>query len=419
MNRRRVIPFLAAGFMVIAAGTVTFPSAGTARPASEAPAAVPRDGDALKAEATRGIPTFGGSYLDADGSTLHVWLTQPNQADATRARTALAGVPAGRTVVHRADYTFTQLTTWRSTIRSLLARPVTTLDIDERTNRISVGVENLDRDRPAAVAALARLGVPAAAVILEGVPAVTMALGDRMRPLHAGTQIAFTAGACTLGYPATRAGVAGIVTNSHCSTTRGVVDGGRVWQPTRPADLSGFVGTETQDSELHAGLLDCPVNMRCASGDASFYATVAGETIAQGRIARPALNSTTWNGTDTYRVTATTGGAADNAAVQKVGRTTGRTAGTVTETCQDMTVKDTDIMLFCQQRATYSSGLGDSGSPVFQITNSATNDVTAVGLNWGFAQNEDGTFHSSVFTPFLEVELEIGNINVCATGFAC
>jgi hypothetical protein len=322
--------------------------------------------------------------------------------------------------VHRADYTFAQLTTWRIAMRSLLATPgVTSLDIDERTNRINLAVEDLDRDRPAAVAAVARLGVPAAAVTLKRVPPVTMALGDRMRPLHAGTQIASTGGTCTLGYPATRAGVAGIVTNSHCSATRGVVDGGRVWQPTRPADGTGFVGTETQDSELNAGLLDCPAGLRCASGDASFYATLAGEAIAQGRIARPPLNSTTWNGTDTYRITATAGFAADNAAVQKVGRTTGRTAGSVTEECEDMTVLDTDIMLFCQQRATYVSGSGDSGSPVFRITNAATNDVTAVGLNWGFARNLDGSFHSSAFTPFLEVELEIGNLNVCATGFAC
>lgn len=51
--------------MVIAAGTMAFPSAGTARPASEVPAAAaPRDRDALKADATRNIPTFGGSYLD-------------------------------------------------------------------------------------------------------------------------------------------------------------------------------------------------------------------------------------------------------------------------------------------------------------------------------------------------------------------
>jgi hypothetical protein len=248
--------------------------------------------------------------------------------------------------------------------------------------------------------------------------AFKMNLRDQVRPLHAGTQIQHTGelNTCTLGIPATRQGVAGFVTNSHCSANRGVVDGGAYWQPTRPAGDAGAVGTETADTDLNAGLFDCPAGDRCASGDVNFVAAAAGVGVAQGRIARPPLNSRIWNGTDTFRVT-TNGAAQVGNAITKVGRTTGRTAGAVTGDCVDMGVADTDITLFCQDTADYVSDPGDSGSPVFRITNAMTNDVSIVGIHWG--GSDEAGVNSAVYTPFLQVELEMGNLNVCAAGFAC
>jgi hypothetical protein len=85
----------------------------------------------------------------------------------------------------------------------------------------------------------------------------------------------------------------------------------------------------------------------------------------------------------------------------------------------DTPVANTDIFLFCQQTANYNSAGGDSGSPVLRVTNSpAANDVTAVGLHWGAFVDDDGVNHA-FFSSFLTVELEMGNLNVCATGFAC
>ncbi|MCA2211308.1 hypothetical protein [Jidongwangia harbinensis] len=425
MHRLNAGRSIGAGLVLIAATAVAFTGGGVAD-ADPVTVAAPWDRDAQEVAATKHVPGFGGAYLDADGSTTHVLLTRPDEEGAARSRAALAGLGlsggTGKTVVHRADYTFAQLKIWRDATRSVFALPsVTSLEIDERRNRVVVGLEDPDRHSAAVRAAVTRLGIPEAAVTAVRRGAVTMTVRDQTRPLHGGTQIVSTAAlpTCTLGYPATRQGVAGFVTNSHCSANRGVVDNGRFWQPTRPAGDGGVVGLETADTAVNAGLFDCPVNRRCASADANFVAAQTGVNISQGRIARPAVNSTNWNGTDTFRVTAADGGAALNSAVQKVGRTTGRTTGTVTGTCVDFTVNNTDIYLFCQQTASYNSAGGDSGSPVFRVTNSpATNDVTAVGVNWGNFVNGAGVTNG-IFSGFGPVEREIGALNICAAGFAC
>jgi hypothetical protein len=71
--------------------------------------------------------------------------------------------------------------------------------------------------------------------------------------------------------------------------------------------------------------------------------------------------------------------------VQKVGRTTGRTQGTVQHTCRavdffDLDGSPTDITLLCQGEANYASSAGDSGSPVVQVYSGGL--VFAIGIHW-------------------------------------
>jgi hypothetical protein len=387
--------------------------------------AAPWDRDALKVAATKDVPTFGGSYLD-DESTLHVWLTRPTADGALRSRTALAtGVGAqavsagtGAPVVHRADYTFAQLKAWRDATRALLTLPgVTMLDIDERTNRLVVAVDDIGRDGPAVTAGLARLEVPRAAVNLTRGGPVTQTLGDRNRPLRGGVKIRYNRGFCTLGFIAQRQGVTGFVTNSHCSDNSGAVDSGKYWQPDRPADGSDAVGAETVDPPFTAANPLCPVGDKCRTSDSNFVATVTGVGVGQGQIARPPLNSATWNGTDTFRIV----GVRDarlGTAVQKVGHITGRTAGTVTADCLDLSPKDTNITLFCQDMASYTVQEGDSGSPVFEVINASTNTVALVGIHWGIGTNQAGQLRG-FYSPFSNVEAELGNLSVCSDATTC
>jgi hypothetical protein len=417
-TRRTAGSLLLAG--LTAAVVVALPGTGTARTDVANPAPGPAaawDRDALKVAATKDVPTFGGSYLDDDGSTLHVWLTRPTADDALRSRAALAtGVGNRAPVVHRADYTFAQLKQWRDATRALLALPgVTMLDIDERTNRLVVGVEDTGRDGPAVTAGLARLAVPRAAVTLTRAGPVTQSLGDRNRPLGGGVKIRHTSGFCSLGFIAQRAGVSGFVTNSHCSVTSGSVDSGKYWQPDN-ASSGDTVGVETVDPAFSTAS-PCPVGRKCRKSDANFVATVAGVGIGQGQIARPPLNSATWNGTDTFRIVAVRNAQLPTT-VQKVGHVTGRTEGKVTADCLDLKPAGTTITLFCQDMASYSVKEGDSGSPVFEVINTAANTVALVGIHWGIGTNSLGELRG-FYSPFSGVEAELGNLSVCSDATVC
>lgn len=429
-------PIMLAG-LTVAAAVVASPGTGAARTdagtgAARTGAAGARstsapswDRDAQKVAATAAVPTFGGAYLGDDGSTLHVWLTRPTAADALRSRAALAGAVGTRAagdggrapVVHRADYTLAQLTAWRDAARALLALPgVTMLDIDERTNRLVVAVEDTARDGPAVTAGLARLGVPRAAASVPRFGQVSQSLGDRNRPLRGGVKIRHSGGLCSLGFIAQRAGVNGFVTNSHCSTTSGSVDSGKYWQPDKPVDGSDAVGAETVDPAFSAAS-PCPVGRKCRKSDANFVATAAGVGLGQGQIARPELNSATWNGTDTFRIAAIRD-ARLGTAVQKVGHVTGRTGGAVTADCLDLKPKDTTITLFCQDMASYTVKDGDSGSPVFEVINAATNAVALVGVHWGIGTNDAGQ-PRGFYSPFSSVKAELGDIRVCSNPTFC
>jgi hypothetical protein len=102
------------------------------------------------------------------------------------------------------------------------------------------------------------------------------------------------------------------------------------------------------------------------------------------------------------------GVAADNATVEKVGRTTGWTQGKVSGTCVDTGVQGSTIVLLCQTFVTGSGVIvqgGDSGSPVFAITSG--NEVKLLGGLWG--GNQSGT--QFVYSPIANIEAELGALD--------
>lgn len=415
---------LVVGVTVITVGGVTSPSTGAAGHTRSDGATVAQtqaltpastlDRDAAMVQATKDVPEFGGAFVDKAGA-LHVWLTRPSAGTAARARSALdtrLGLTAAgtATVAHRADYSFAQLKTWHDGMIDVLAVPgVTMTDIDERTNRLTVGVEDAGLAASAVASVLAKVGIPKAAVTVVTATAVKEILRDRTRPLHGGTQIVFGTGGstCTLGFPVNRGGDFGFMTNSHCSTTRGVVDSGSYWQPTRPTGGGDAVGVETVDPPMFTGV-GCPAGRSCRFSDANFVRTNGSTGIMQGRIARPPVGSVDWNGTDTFRIN-TVGQAFSGDRVEKVGRTTGRTVGNVTSTCVNSNVAGTTFTYLCQDRASLASAGGDSGSPVFVLTNNpAPNDVRAVGIL------RAGNATVSEYSPIFQVRQEVGAMRICA-----
>ena len=345
------------------------------------------------------MPGFGGLYVDERGTT-HVYLQ-----DVTRAG-EMQGL-GDRVVFQQGDYNFRDLQAWKDQVRSQLAAAgAVFLDIDERRNRLVFGVEReaIDRFTEELRRFLSGTRVPPEAVIVEAAEPIEPLelLTDKIRPVPAGVQISNGAGFCTLGINAVRLGVKGFITASHCTATRGVVEGTVFSQSTGGA--GNQIGVETFDPPFFTGG-SCPSGRKCRRSDTAFAAYDSTSLSAGAKIANPLV----WGlGFGTLLVNQFTprlpvggflfGSVASGSVIFKAGRTTGGTLGTVINTCADTNVSGTTITMICQDRAGAGSAPGDSGSPVF-VQNGGT--ATLAGILWG---GSNGTYvYSSWIFIFSEL----------------
>lgn len=116
------------------------------------------------------VPGFGGMFVGEDGK-LVVYLRDPSQLAAARAAIeAVFGpqqVPPGGVRARRGQYSFSELKCWKERAGTLFRIPgVTIVDLDESRNRVAIGVED-ESAMPAVERALASLGIPRTAVIVE------------------------------------------------------------------------------------------------------------------------------------------------------------------------------------------------------------------------------------------------------------
>jgi hypothetical protein len=316
-------------------------------------------------------------------------------------------------VFHKGDYDFRDLYAWKDQVRPELAGPgAVYLDIDERRNRLVFGVEReaIDRFTEELRSFLRGTRVPIEAVIVEAVEPVQPLelLTDKIRPVPAGVQItrqinSTTIGLCTLGTNAVRFGVKGFVTASHCTATRGVVEGSVFFQNTPGG--SNQIGVETIDPPFFTGG-SCPAGRQCRRSDAAFVAYDSTSLSAGPKIANPLL----WGlGSGTVAVSPVTprllvtgflfGSVSSGSGVYKVGRTTGGTFGSVTSTCADTNVFASTITMLCQDWTGAGSAGGDSGAPVFTQSGG---EATLAGILWG------GNGASTIYSPWLYVFAELG-----------
>jgi hypothetical protein len=365
----------------------------------------------------RSVPGFGGFFLDAQG-TPTIYLKDPGQRAA--AELALApylqarGVAAGRLQVRKGDYDWGQLERWfaGASAEALAVPGAVYVDADEASNRIRVAVEPGAGGRVRA--ALARLRMPDAAVIVEERAPVTFAVaqGPRpkpkpgggggtslqgvVRPIIGGVQINFPGFLCTLGFNVN----GGFITNSHCTTDQGGTEGTPYWQPTQSASPTR-VATEADDPEYSGSLAGCPSGRVCRRSDASRASYANGfSQFGPGLIARTSRPGRSLTITGEFTIESE-GSAFVGNVVNKVGRTTGWSQGAVTNTCVHTNVSGTNVTQLCQSFVSATVGSGDSGSPVFQIL--SNNRVRLVGILWGGSGSR--TF---VYSPLDQVEEELG-----------
>ncbi|MBI4497462.1 MAG: hypothetical protein HY689_06155 [Chloroflexi bacterium] len=147
--------------------------------ASPTPTATPVD-PAARAAAERAaqggpdevIPGFGGLFLDPqDNRIAYVYLLDPSQQEAAdRAARALLGSRAIREVrVLQGRYTMGQLSAWYNRMRDTVwsVKGLVWTDLDERNNRIALGMAPQPGAQEDVEAALAPLGIPREAVHIE------------------------------------------------------------------------------------------------------------------------------------------------------------------------------------------------------------------------------------------------------------
>ena len=448
-----------------------FTTVGTAQ--AQRAAAAPQTLDDLFEAVARRVPEFGGMFLGHDGTTLRVYLTdvRPETVDAAEEAIAAvfdaAVVPEEGIKAQKGRYGFSDLRRWYFAMADpiLSIGGVAYLDIDEARNQVRVGVETGTIQREI-MEQLQELGIPRPAVFVDITEPVTHAhtVPSPFPPLHTvqspfsprqggyiltrllcnQTGIGITGG--TLGFNAFAlsfsGNIRGFVTNSHNTAAWWKVDTAAGFPVAQFYQAPGYypselVGQETTDYAGFQGF-PCPATKICRYSDSAFVAYNPSVTSAHAMIARTtglttSISSPVLTISHTISLNDVGPGRYGIAAspsqpylvgltLNKVGRTTGWTQGTITQTNVTMPVPIPFVAVVCPGNkldatlppsgATYLSQYvvshpvndvvdgGDSGSPVFRISNAAAKHVELYGILWGRIGYKDFVFSPIGGSPY-------------------
>ena len=382
----------------------TVPSEPSNEPASRAtPQQVASDNPN---DLARGVRGFGGFFLDAQGAPT-VFLKDEkekgNAANALGQYFRAAGINPSQLKVRKGQFDWTDLERWQTDggAAALALAGAVFADADEANNRLRIGLER-GASQAAIRKALAGRGVPDEAVIIEETEPIKLMVSlQQANTRTGGLQINFPGFVCTLGF---NDGTAAFITNSHCTTTRSVVEGTDYGQPLLS---QGIVADEVTDPGFTTGG-SCPAGRRCRRSDAARARYRTGFSGQRGVISRTAepnrkRNNLEITGTFTISGEVASGGVV-GATVNKIGRTTGWTQGQITQTNVTTSVSGSNITLFGQTFVSAGVGAGDSGSPVFALGQGS--NVTLRGILWGGSSSG----RLFVFSPIGNIEAELGAI---------
>lgn len=359
--------------------------------------------DILRLEAA--VPGIGGMYLGTD--ELVVWVLDPENDES--AKTALRNaasalflplelryrVSRGEAItIRRGNFAFSELVGWQKVLLPLLVRTegFVSIDVDESKNQVAIGVRD-DAARLSIERIIRDVGAPSTAVALEVVaePVFLHSLDTRVRPVSAGYRISPDAGnPCTMGWNVTALGIgAGFVTAAHCSNPSNPGSGGvNGFMHQALFDLFGAnrIGNVHTNPAWTRSDPECGAIESCTLADAEFVRyTNASDGVK--RLVKTTVLGQQPYGASTVEasgyLTNIVGSATAlmNAVVEKVGRTSGWTSGTVNGTCVYQVIED--ALVLCAGRVTGSRvGGGDSGAPVFARLPS-TNEIFVAGVLYG------------------------------------
>ena len=229
-----------------------------------------RSAEQIFADLAQVSPSSAGFYFDEDGQAVVV-VRDPNENAAARsfvldrlASRRFAGLPPLTNVVFQeGEYSFSELSFWRDQIFEsvfLGMEGVTTLDLNEKENRIDIGLDPDSRGLEGEVRQiLGELGIdqnavqflslrPTHSVALNAAVSLPSTLSGSVDTIVGGIKVDHRASpGCTAGFTATQGGTDILVGASHCSPTFYGLDSSEYWQPD---SLPGrYIGYEEDDPD--------------------------------------------------------------------------------------------------------------------------------------------------------------------------
>jgi hypothetical protein len=298
----------------------------------------------------------------------------------------------------------------------VLALPQTVFaDHDERANRLVFGIENAAARREVETA-LTRLGVPGSAYVIEVTEPIHFMsdnLRSEHRPTRGGIQIHWSQYVCTLGFNVDHSDGRSFITNSHCTDRQGEDSNTQYNQPLRSSSPEP-IAFEAHDPAYFRGG-PCPRGRVCRYSDAARAVYQSGTASDRGKIAKTTgVNTGSLDVAGSFTVSSQENTSTSfSGTIQKVGRTTGWTSGSVSNTCATVNVAGSNITLLCQTLVSSTHQIvagGDSGSPVFRL--GSNDNVDLVGILWGGSSSGD----RFVFSPLKNIQEELGGLTATASG---
>lgn len=298
-------------------------------------------------------------------------------------------------------YAFSQLVTWVETSGGAFfaGGGVSWIDADERLNKLSVSItDEKYRARVMSVAAASGIPYDAINVVVAPRERAMTGLTDSWSPTGSGIQITNASGnLCSIGWNVHRGGDGesseeGFITASHCAPSQpGAGTTGPMYQPLY-LQFTPRIGFITQNPAWNVSHSSCDSAgvAYCGQVDA-MYVRYDDPSVSLNRVPYTALSpGVNNNGTGTtvtnwwtiISASSYSPWVGDN--IDKVGRTTGWTRGTLSNTCAhnfiDPGAPYAAYMVLCMDKVQNArAGQGDSGAPVFVPQNSPS-PVLRVGV---------------------------------------
>lgn len=361
------------------------------------------------------LPGLGGIYTDGGDVVVYAPPTVSREsvlAALARGAVTLALDPKERGQIVRGEririlpsrFAFSQLVAWMESGVAASVKGVSTLDADEKANRLSIRItDETAREKVITEANLAGVPVEALNITLAPHEYADGGLDGTFRPVVGGVQVTNDASPseiCTVGYNHSNGPEEeGFYTASHCnSASLGSGSTNQLfYQPTK--SIANIVGRVAANPAWNLTDAACGGFTRCGRVDAMWirYDTTS---LSAHWIATPdwlsAYPPLSWAWPPPWWKTAywtTITGSTTHWVgmdVDKVGRTTGWTRGQYNGSCVSATpdsgVTSKEYRILCADEVTGGmAGHGDSGAPVFIAHDDSNTELFLLGIEFASA----------------------------------